>query len=124
MQESVGATAARACIMALRIYKTLGLKTRLMACLYDSMVSIGPIEERELVARIHALTMSTLNTWNYNDAYGNRVLQYKIENDLNKAWSTKPPKELKEKLYDFSWRPLPDSLRFWNDDARLTMIVS
>jgi hypothetical protein len=123
MQESVGSTSARACKMALRLYKAMGLQARLMACLYDSMVSLCPLEERELVATIHQLVMSEWNRWQYDDEYGKRELKYDIDNEFNKAWSTKPTPAEKETFYDMSAFPLPQRLRRWTPE-RMKLLVS
>jgi len=93
MQESVGATSARACIWLLHAYRKLGLKARVMTCLYDSVVTLCPLEERFLVARLHDIFMSEINTWDYDDEHGKRTLQYTIDNEFNYRWSTTPSKE-------------------------------
>jgi hypothetical protein len=110
MQESVGATAARACRMAMSIYKKLGLKARIMTCLYDSLVSLCPLEERFVVARLHTLVMSELNTWRYVDDYGDRVLQYGVDNEFNYRWSTRPSKDEQARLDAREYHPTPDRL--------------
>lgn len=112
MQESVGSTSARACVWALKIYRVLGLKARPMTCLYDSLVTICPLEERFVVSRIHHVVMSEINTWSYNDAYGQRTLQYNIDNDINYRWSTKPSEAEAEQLADTAWHPTPDRLKW------------
>ena len=112
LQESVAATAARACTMALRLYKMLGMETRLMTCLYDSLVSIGPLEERFVTKRIHDVVMSELNTWEYNDEYGKRTLQYGVDTEFNYKWSTHPSKEEIFQLNDPNFHPTPDRLKW------------
>lgn len=124
MQESVGATAARACRMAMRIYTTLGMKARIMTCLYDSLVTLCPLEERFLVARIHTLVMSELNTWRYVDEYGDRVLQYGVDNEFNYRWSTRPSKAELAQLDDQTWHPTPERLQKFLTMQRLDLFVS
>lgn len=105
MQESVGATSARACQWLLRAYRRLKLRARPMTCLYDSVVTLCPLEERFIVARLHQLCMSEINTWKYKDELGERTLQYTIDNEFNWRWSTAPPKEDTARLKDRTWNP-------------------
>lgn len=112
MQESVASTAARACIWLLRAYRRLNLQARLVTCLYDSVVSICPLEERFLVARLHQICMSELNTWVYDDEHGRRVLQYSIDNEFNYRWSTRPSKAEQKLLDDRAWKPASKKLEF------------
>ncbi len=112
MQESVGATSARACQWLLKAYRKLKLQARPMTCLYDSVVTMCPLEERFLVARLHQLCMSTLNVWHYNDERGDRVLQYTIDNEFNWRWSTRPSGEDQKKLDDRSWHAPSSKLEF------------
>jgi hypothetical protein len=111
MQESVAATAARACAYAHFLYMKLGLRARVMMCLYDSLVSISPLEERFIVQRIHDVVMSEVNTWTYDDAYGRRTLQYGVDNEFNYRWSTRPTKDEQRQLADPTWHPTPDKLK-------------
>jgi uracil-DNA glycosylase family 4 len=108
MQESVGATSARACRWLLGTYRMLGMEARPMTCLYDSVVTLCPLEERFLVSRLHELCMSELNTWEYDDAYGKRTLRYRIDNEFKWRWSTDPSEEDAERLADRSWYPPGD----------------
>ena len=71
-----------------------------MTCLYDSVVTLCPLEERFLVSRLHNLCMSELNLWYYDDDEGKRTLQYSIDNEFNWKWSTRPKKEDRETLDD------------------------
>lgn len=111
MQESVGATAARACVWANHLYRKLGLRARVLTCLYDSLVSICPLEERFVVERIQEAMMSEVNTWTYDDERGRRVLQYGVDKDFNYRWSTYPSDEEKAQLHDHTWHPTPDKLK-------------
>ena len=110
MQESVGATSARACKYALQIYRRLGLQARPMTCLYDSVVTLCPLEERFLVQRLHDVVMSELNTWTYEDQYGKRLLKYGVDNEFNYRWSTRPTKAEQAQLDDPAWHPTPAKL--------------
>lgn len=85
MQESVGATAQRACIWLIEQYKKLGLKAKVMICLYDALVTVCPIEERHIVAKLHELYMCVLNTWEYHG----RVMNYPIDTEFVFRWSDK-----------------------------------
>ena len=76
MQESVGATSARACRMLLKVYRRLKLQARPMTCLYDSVVTLCPLEERRLCAKLNEICMSQINTWEYDDEQGKRTLKY------------------------------------------------
>lgn len=118
-QESVGATSARACQWLLEAYRRLGLKARPMTCLYDSVVSLCPLEERFLVARLHKLCMSEINTWTYNDDAGERVLQFDIDIDFVWRWSTKTSKEEKTMLWDRSYHPASTALTWLEEHQDL-----
>jgi hypothetical protein len=124
MQESVGATSARACKWLLKVYKRLKLQARPMTCLYDSVVTLCPLEERFVVARLHQICMSEMNTWDYDDHTGKRTLQYTIDNEFNWRWSTRPSEEDQEKLADPAWHPTPDRLKFFEAHANLRIFVS
>lgn len=129
MQESVAATAARAGIWLLKAYKMFGLKARPMIILYDSVVSLCPLEERFVVSHLHDLFMCELNTWRYIDVHGDRTLQYSSTGELNYRWSCPPPKSELAILKDESWNPTPDRLKWifnfqnW-DMVKATSLVS
>lgn len=123
MQESVGATSARACKWLLDVYKKMNLKARPMTCLYDSVVTLCPLEERFLVARLHEICMSELNTWEYEDERGRRVLQYTIDNDFNYRWSTIPPKEELDILKDRSHHPPSPKMNLMEKSPHLKQMV-
>jgi uracil-DNA glycosylase family 4 len=111
-QESVGATSARACKWLLHAYRQLGLKARPMTCLYDSVVTLCPLEERFLVARLHQICMSDINGWDYSDEHGDRTLRYSIDLDYNWRWSTKSSKADQAKLSDPTFHPASPRLEF------------
>lgn len=124
MQESVGATSARACTYALEIYRKLGMRARPMTCLYDSLVTLCPLEERFVVARIHTVVMSEINTWTYEDEYGKRVLQYGVDNEFNYRWSTRPNSEELAQLDDVTWHPTPKHLEWVLKCKNWNLLVS
>jgi hypothetical protein len=124
MQESVAATSARACRWLLRAYRKLSLKARPMTCLYDSVVTLCPLEERFLVARLHDLCMSEHNTWEYDDAYGKRTLRYSIDNEFNYRWSTRPSKDEQKILDDRAFHPPSFALELIEQHENLWQIVS
>lgn len=94
MQESVGATAMRACIWLIEAYKALGMKARVMICLYDALVTVCPLEERHLVAQLHQLYMAENNEWEYNE----RKMYYPIDTEFVFRWTDKRRSEHEQKL--------------------------
>jgi len=123
MQESVGSTSARACKWLLHSYKKLGLEARPMTCLYDSVVTLCTLEERHLVARLHELFMSELNTWDYDDEHGGkRTLKYTIDNEFNWRWSTAPPKAETDELKSMEFHPATGKVKFLQDHANLSAL--
>ncbi len=112
MQESVASTAARAGRDLGKLYRQLGMKARVITILYDSVVTMCPFEEREVVAHLHQQYMCDANNWVYHDEYGTRELTYPIDTDFNYRWSTKPSKAEKAQLNDMSWNPTPEHLRW------------
>jgi DNA polymerase I-like protein with 3'-5' exonuclease and polymerase domains len=123
MQESVASTSARACNWLLMAYRRLGMKARPMICLYDSVVTLAPLEERFLVARLHTLCMSELNTWDYNDERGARTLRYSIENEFNYRWSTRPNDEDQRTLDDREFHAPSSKLKFLEQHPNLLMLA-
>lgn len=123
MQESVGSTSARACKWLLKAYRKLKLEARPMTCLYDSVVTLCPLEERFVVARLHQLCMSELNVWHYNDERGNRTLQYTIDNEFNWRWSTRPSDDDQKKLDDREWHAPSGRLQFLEKHPNLPELV-
>jgi len=99
MQESVGATAARACVNTQRYYRDNGMAARVSICLYDSVVSCAPLNERFEVARLHRKFMCEENTWQYED----RILRYQVDQDMVDAWSWSPTTERRKMLRDVNW---------------------
>lgn len=107
MQENVGATTARAVPWLMKAYQRLGMKSQVMVTLYDSVVTLAPIEERFVVKRLHDIYLSEVNSWNFDG----RILRYGVDTDFNYSWSTKPSKKEKAQLADPSWNPTPERLK-------------
>jgi uracil-DNA glycosylase family 4 len=95
MQESVAATSARAGKWLLGYFLKRGMQARPMIILYDSVVTLCPMEERFEVAKLHQRFMTDENTWEY---YGD-TMNYPIDSDFVFRWTAKPTKEEKEILY-------------------------
>lgn len=85
-QESVAATAARAAVWLLREYKARGMSAYPMIVLYDSVVTLCPVHERHVVSELHQKYMTDINCWSYHG----RIMNYPIDVEFNKRWSTKP----------------------------------
>lgn len=100
MQESVAATAARAGKWLLDTYIKQGMQARPLIILYDSVVTLCPLEERFKVAEYHQKYMTDANTWEYHG----RTMSYPIDTDLVYRWSSKPDKHDKELLTDKNWK--------------------
>jgi hypothetical protein len=88
------------------------MRARIITILYDSVVTMCPLEEREVVAHLHYQFMCAANNWVYQDDNGVRELTYPIDTDFNYRWSTKPSKSEKEQLCDMTWHPTPDRLKW------------
>jgi hypothetical protein len=123
MQESVAATAARACKWALDTYKSLGLKARPVVCLYDSLVTMCPYDERFIVAHLHQVFLSDINGWVYDDVHGNRTLRYGIDTEFNERWSTNV-KAYQKQMEDPTFYPTPENLKWIMDFANWDLVVS
>lgn len=108
MQESVASTAARAGKWILAACIKFGLKSRPLIILYDSVVTLGPVEERWICRLLHEIYMHRANVWPYEG----RTLSYPIDNEFNYRWSTKPSDEERLQLQDQSWNPTPASLKW------------
>ena len=112
MQESVASTAARAGKWLGEFYRNAGMKARVITILYDSVVTMCPLEEREVVAHLHQQFMCDANNWVYQDDQGFRELLYPIDTDFNYRWSTKPSKAEKALLEDMTWHPTPARMQW------------
>lgn len=88
-QEIVAATAARASVWLLREYRRRGMRAYPMICLYDSVVTLCPISERHVVAELHQKFMTDINQWSFHG----RIMNFPIETELVRRWSTKPTAE-------------------------------
>jgi len=100
MQESVAATAARAGKWLLDTYIKLKMQARPLIILYDSVVTLCPLEERFKVAQLHQLFMTDENTWEYHG----RKMNYPIDTDFVYRWSAKPDKNDKKLLEDKTYK--------------------
>jgi uracil-DNA glycosylase family 4 len=100
MQESVAATAARAGKWLLDAYIKLNMQARPLIILYDSVVTLCPLEERFKVAQLHQLFMTDANTWDYHG----RKMNYPIDTDYVYRWSAKPDKNDKKLLEDKTYK--------------------
>lgn len=100
MQESVAATAARAGKWLLDAYIKLKLQAKPLIILYDSVVTLCPLEERFKVAQLHQLFMTDENTWEYHG----RTMNYPIDQLFCYRWSAKPSKDETKLLEDPKWR--------------------
>lgn len=100
MQESVASTAARAGKWLLDTYFKLKMKARPLIILYDSVVTICPLEERFRVAKLHQLFMTDMNKWEYHG----RTLVYPIDTDYVYRWTEKPSGADKKMLEDTSYK--------------------
>jgi hypothetical protein len=84
MQSSVADTSARAGKWLLDYYIKHNMQARPLVILYDSVVTLCPLEERHIVAKLHQRFMTDENTWTY---YG-KEMNYPIDNDFVMRWST------------------------------------
>ena len=111
MQESVGSSASIACKrlldFSMRFSKSHGLQGNLITCLYDSCVVHCPVNERHIWQKALDLYMHWSNGWRYGDD----ILRYTIDCELNAGWSTKAKGEFKEHLHDPDWEPTPENLK-------------
>lgn len=103
MQSSVAETAARAGVWMLKHFRDYGFHARTIAILYDSLVSVVPIEERFLVAKLHQKYMTDQNNW----VNHGRTWNYPTDCEFNYAWSAKPSKAEKAQLNDPTWNADP-----------------
>lgn len=128
MQESVAATNVRAGNNLLKFQRTWGLRGYPIQILYDSVVTLCPLEEREIWRLAHDLFMHLGNGW----AYGDRILRYPIDHELNWAWSEAPPKETLEIWKNPEFEPTParfqnakkwleQRIRMYKDNPRLSV---
>jgi hypothetical protein len=102
-QESVGATAARAGIWLNAYYRKRGMFARVMTILYDSCVTLCPVEERHIVAEAHETYMAVKNTWKDHG----REWYYPIDTEFNWCWSERPNKKDLELLESKDWNSNP-----------------
>ncbi len=96
LQHSVAASAIRAGDGALRWSMERGLwpKVAPMAILYDSLVTLTPVELRHEVLEMHERVMVTENKWHNHG----REWSYTATHELNYAWSERPTTEEQSQL--------------------------
>lgn len=119
MQESVGASASRACVDLVKFaldYRPYGLQGGPIVCLYDSVVVHCPVNERAIWQKALLLYMTLKVGWAYNDKWGLRVLRYPSDCELNAGWSTAPEHDEAVLLHDASYEPTPENIS-WIEEA-------
>ena len=94
MQESVASTSAKAAKWLLDYYLKNNMQARPMVVLYDSVVTLCPLEERHIVEKLHSRYMTDENVWTYHGV----EMNYPIDTEILVRWSTKPTKEEKVAL--------------------------
>ena len=123
LQESVGASASRACVGLVDFHLTMkekyGLQGYPFVCLYDSVVIHCPYEERAIWGKALELFMYRSVGWRY----GKRILNYACDFEFNAGWSTAPSQEQKALLSNPEWYPTPDRFKPVEDwlDAMLNL---
>jgi hypothetical protein len=75
--------------------------------LYDSVVTMCPLEERHLWTRAHTLYMYKANSWRC----GSRILNYPIDNKFTWVWGGRTSDDDRRLLNDMAWHPVPDNLK-------------
>jgi uracil-DNA glycosylase family 4 len=98
-QTSVADTAARAGIWLTDFVVTHGMKARVCAILYDSVVTLTPLRERFAVAELHQLFMTDVNNWVFHGT----SMNYPIDTELNYRWSCRPSKAESKQLDNPEW---------------------
>lgn len=99
MQSSVADTAARAALWLNEYYRSRGMKAKVCMLLYDSIVTLCPVEERHAVKILHSLFMYEINQWKFHG----RILNYPIDTEFNWRWSERPAKKDQKKLDGTEW---------------------
>lgn len=119
LQESVGASASRACVDLVKFaleYREFGLQGGPIVCLYDSVVVHCPYNERSIWQKALLLYMTLKVGWAYNDKRGLRILRYPSDCELNAGWSTAPSADMAANLHNQDWEKTPDNLA-WIEEA-------
>lgn len=115
-QESVAATANRACQWLNLFFRSNGMQARTIVALYDAIVTLCPLEERHVVSAAHQLFMCDINVWKYHG----RWMNYPVDTDFCYRWSWKPTKEEGKDLEDPAFFPMDENRqRFLLDTLRL-----
>lgn len=104
-QHFVGSIAARAAIKLDQHYKQTGMKARVIALLYDSIVTDCPMEERHVVAELHQRYMSD-ETF---EVHHGRKAFLDIDVEFNPGWSRRPNTADMAKYADPAWNVMPQA---------------
>ena len=108
-QESVASTLARACKWLNDFFRKHKMQARCNMGLYDSCVTLCPLEERWVVDAAHTLFMDRINIW----CYHRRYMSYPIDTDFVYRWSWKPSKAQKKELHDKAFHQMePEREKF------------
>lgn len=99
LQHSVASVSAKACLKLSRYFEEHGMKAKVIALLYDSIVTECPYHERFRVAELHQKFM----TDETKEIYGENVLQYPIETEMNIGWSRRPSESVIANFSDTTW---------------------
>jgi hypothetical protein len=76
------------------------MQAKPLIILYDSVVTLCPLEERFKVAQLHQLFMTDENTWEYHG----RKMNYPIDQLFCYRWSAKPTKDETKLLEDKTYK--------------------
>jgi DNA polymerase I-like protein with 3'-5' exonuclease and polymerase domains len=90
LQHSVASVAAIATRRIQEEYEQLGMGSRVIAQLYDAVITLAPIPEREEVKRIH-------EDWLFRKTcqiYHGRELHYPVDHKVSDCWSFEDDLEL------------------------------
>lgn len=99
MQHMVASIAARAAIKLVEHFRVKNMKAKVVALLYDSIVTECPMEERHVVAELHQRYMSD-ETWEVHHEEKRSLL---IDVEFNHGWSLRPSDALQAKYADRKW---------------------
>jgi uracil-DNA glycosylase family 4 len=101
LQNSVSVTAIRAAKLLMEHCECENIQhVYPMALLYDSIVTICPIEMRFVVMDLHERFMCTENQWHNHG----RTWNYTATHEFNFAWSERPSKALQKQLSDRTYK--------------------
>lgn len=110
-QESVASAAGVAGVRLVDFGIVNNLQGRPITILYDSCVTLCPLEERHLWSKAHELFMYWSNGWWVKGG----LLRYPCESEFNVGWSENPDDELKTLWDSEDYCPTPDTLKYLDD---------